>query len=147
MRTKVEEAFKKEIDRLKQKYPTDNYVRETLKETTRTPEELWEMAQIEEEPHKRIEYYRNIVNLYPTHKNAPQALFMIGFVYAEDLQDFPMARRTFDELQQKYPESEMNESGKWMIENMGKPRPRFDSVEKMQKAMEDEKSRTGEKGK
>jgi peptidyl-prolyl cis-trans isomerase C len=145
-REKTQEAFSAEVDRLKKKYPNENYVREMLKESTRSPEELWEMAQLEDDPNKRIEYYREIVNLYPQHKNAPQALFMIGFVYAEDLQDFPMARRAFDELQQKYPESDMNESAKWMRENMTKPRPRFDSVEKMEKAMEQEKSQTGTKG-
>lgn len=147
MRTKAQEIFSSAIERLKQKYPAENYVRETLKESTRSSEELWEMAQLEEEPHKRIQFYRDIVNLYPTHKNAPQALFMIGFVYAEDLQDFVMARRSFDELQQKYSESDMNASAKWMIENMGKPRPRFESLEKMQKAMDDEKVRTGAGGK
>ncbi len=146
-RQKSEDMYKQEIERLKAKYPTDNYVRQMLSASTRTSEELWEMAQMEEDPHQRIQYYRDIVNLYPTDKNAPQALFMIGFVYAEDLQDFVQARRTFDELEKKYPGSDMTESAKWMIDSMQKPGPRFDSYEKMQKAMESEKGRTGTSGK
>lgn len=147
MRQKSEDMYKQEINRLKAKYPTENYVREMLSASTRTAEELWEMAQMEENPRQRIQYYRDIVNLYPTNKNAPQALFMIGFVYAEDLQDFVQARRTFDELEKKYPESDMIQSAKWMIDNMQKPGPRFDSYEKMQKAMEGGKGRTGTGGK
>lgn len=144
--TRVQEVYTKEVERLKSKYETKNYIRETLTETTRTPEELWEMAQLEDDAEKRIQYYRDIVTLYPTHKNAPQALFMIGFVYAEDLRDYRNAERTFDELQKKYPESDMSASAKWMNENMRSPRPRFESVEKMQKAMEDEKAAKERRG-
>jgi parvulin-like peptidyl-prolyl isomerase len=147
MRSKSEDAYKQEIDRLKTKYPTENYVREVLSASTRTAEELWQMAQMEEDPRQRIQYYRDIVSLYPTDKNAPQALFMIGFAYAEDLQDFVQARRTFDELEKKYPQSDLIQSANWMIDNMEKPGPRFDSYEKMQKAMESGKGRPDAGGK
>ncbi len=144
---KSQEAYKREVDRLEAKYPTDNYVRETLTASTRTASELWEMAQMQEDPRDRIQYYRDIVSQYPTDKNAPQALFMIGFVYAEDLQDFAQARRTFAELEQKYPGSDLIQSAKWMEENMEKPGPRFDSFDKMQKAMGSGQGRQGAGGK
>lgn len=116
-----EDLYRQEIERLKKKYPPENYVRERLDKTKRTAAELWEMAQMESDARNRIQYYRDIVTQYPSEKNAPEALFMIGFTYAEDIKDFVQARRTFDELMQKYPNSDIVESAKWMIENMDKP--------------------------
>jgi peptidyl-prolyl cis-trans isomerase C len=138
---KMEAEYKLAIERLKKKYPSENYLKEKLEATTRTPEELWEMAQIEQDPKDRIQYYRDIVSRYPTHKNAPQALFMIGFVYAEELQQVNQARRTFEELIEKYPQSEMGESAKWMIENMQTAHEKIESLENMQKQMEEDKAR------
>jgi peptidyl-prolyl cis-trans isomerase C len=141
---KTEEAYKAAIEELKKKFKSENYVRERLDKTTRTAEELWEMAQIEADPRSRIQYYRDIVNLYPTHKNAAEALFMIGFTYAEDLKDFVQARRTFDELKKKYPQSSMLESAKWMIENMETEHPKLETFEGVQQRMEEDKTRKAE---
>jgi len=116
-----------------------NFVREDIIRTTRTPEELWEMAQEESDDYTRIQYYRNIVNKYPDDKYAPQALFMIGFVYAEEVMDLVEARRTFDELLKKYPDSEVAGSARWMIENLNKPHPKFESVDHMKEKMEEDK--------
>lgn len=139
---KTEEAYQAAVAELSKKYKPENYVRERLDKTKRTAEELWEMAQIEADPRSRIQYYRDIVNQYPTHQNAAEALFMIGFTYAEELKDFVQARRTFDELKQKYPESPMLESAKWMNENMEKSHPKIESLEGVQQRMEENKAGT-----
>ena len=141
---KTEEAYTAAVEDLKANYKAENYIRERLDKTKRTAEELWEMAQIEPDPRNRIQYYRDIVNLYPTHKNAAEALFMIGFTYAEELKDFVQARRTFDELKQKYPQSPMLESAKWMIENMETEHPKIESFEGVQKRVEEDKARKAE---
>ena len=138
---RTEEAYKETVERLKKKYPSENYLKERLNSTKRTPEEFWEMAQIEPDPRNRIQYYRDIVNMYPTHKNAPEALFMIGFTYAEELKDFVQARRTFDELEQKYPQSAMIESAKWMRENMEKAHTKLETLEGVQKQVDEDKAR------
>jgi peptidyl-prolyl cis-trans isomerase C len=144
---KTEEIFQVTVEKLKKKYRSENYVREQLDKTTRTPEELWESAQLEQDPKKRIQYYRDLVNLYPDHKNAPEALFMIGFTYAEDLMLYLEAHRAFDELEKKYPGSAMSESAKWMSENMEKEHPKMEDVETMQKRMEADKAGKAEKDK
>jgi peptidyl-prolyl cis-trans isomerase C len=137
---KTQDAYQEAVERLKKKYGAENYVRERLDKTTRTAEELWEMAQIESDPKSRIQYYRDIVNMYPDHKSAPEALFMIGFTYAEDVKDFVQARRTFDELKRKYPHSSMLESAQWMIDNMETSHPKVESLEGVQKQVEEEKA-------
>lgn len=139
---KTEDAYKAAVAELSKKYKPENYVMERLDKTKRTAEELWEMAQIEADPRNRIQYYRDIVNQYPAHKNAPEALFMIGFTYAEELKDFVQARRTFDELKQKYPDSPMLESAKWMNENMETSHPKIESLEGVQQRMEENKAGT-----
>ena len=141
---KTEEAYTAAVEDLKAKYKAENYIRERLDKTKRTAEELWEMAQIEPDPRNRIQYYRDIVNLYPTHKNAAEALFMIGFTYAEELKDFVQARRTFGELKRNYPQSPMLESAKWMIENMETAHPKLESFEGVQKRVEEDKARKAE---
>lgn len=134
----AKDVYDSKIWQLKEKYKPDNYVREEVLASMRTPEQLWEIAQMEPDPYERIQYYRDIVNDYPDHKFAPQALFMIGFVYAEELQFDDQARRTLEELLKKYPDSEVTESAKWMMENMDRPHPAFESFESMKKAMEEQ---------
>lgn len=135
---KAKTALDRELASLKERHKPVNLVREEIFETTRSPEQLWEMAQEEETPHARIQYYRNIVNQYPDHQYAPQALFMIGFVYAEELQDLVQARRTFDELIKNYPDADVVESAQWMISNLNTKHPKFESIEDMQERMRED---------
>ncbi|MBN1163992.1 MAG: peptidyl-prolyl cis-trans isomerase [Candidatus Krumholzibacteriota bacterium] len=135
---KSQDNLKSKLQELKNKFKPENYVREKIISATRSPEELWEIAQAEDAAYTRIQYYRNLVNRYPDHQYAAQALFMIGFVYAEELQDLVSARRTFDELLNKYPNSEVVESARWMIDNLYKSHPKFESVDDMKQMMDDE---------
>jgi outer membrane protein assembly factor BamD (BamD/ComL family) len=61
---------------------------------------------------------------------------MIGVVYAEEVRDTKRAKQTFDELIRKYPDSEVVGSAQWMIDNVDKPHPSFESFESMKEAME-----------
>jgi peptidyl-prolyl cis-trans isomerase C len=141
---KANEAYQNKLSELKQKYHVENFAQQQLDLHQRTPEELWEVAQIEEEPKKRIKYYRELADTYPEHKYAAQALFMIGFVWAEEEQDLVEARRVFDELIRKYPDSDVVESAQWMIENLHEPHPKFESVEGMMERMKEDKKAKAE---
>jgi len=132
------QAYQDELERLRKKYKPENYIREKILKTTRTPEELWEIAQIEDDPNKRIEYYLKLASLYPDHRYAPEALFMVGFIYSEELKDIVQARRVFERLVERYPDSDVVESARWMMKNMNKPHPRFDSFEEMKESMDKE---------
>lgn len=134
----AKDVYETEVANLKQKHKPVNYMREELLESIRTAEQLWEIVQMEDDPYERIQYYRDLVNNYPDHKYAPQALFMIGFVYAEELRDTKRAKQTFDELLREYPDSEVVGSAQWMIDNVDKPHPSFESFESMKEAMEEE---------
>jgi len=134
---RARDVYDMEVVRLKQKRKPVNFLREELVASIRTAEQLWEIVQMEDDPYERIQYYRDIANNYPDHKYAPQALFMIGFVYAEELRDTKRAKQTFDELLRNYPDSEVVGSAQWMIDNVDRPHPSFESFESMKEAMEE----------
>ena len=89
------------------------------------PADLFGRAQATEDPRERIKLFEQVVREYPSDKSAAQASFMIGFTYAEELKDFPQARKAFESFVAKYPQSDLVESAKWMIANMerGVPPP------------------------
>ena len=134
---KAKDYLDLEISRLREEYKPVNYVRGEIIRTTRTPEELWAIAQEEGDKNARVEYYRELVDRYPDHKFAPQALFMIGFVFSEEIGDLVRARKTFVELLEKYPDSEVAESAKWMVKNINKAHPKFESADDMKEHIEE----------
>lgn len=61
------------------------------------------LAKTVENPQKAIELYNKIVDGLPQHKKAPTALFMIGFVQENDLNDLGKAKATYERFLQAYP--------------------------------------------
>jgi len=130
----VREAHFAEIQR---QYDTRNFMRESYEKMERGPEELFNYAQNSSDPLQRIEAFQRIIDKYPQDEYAPQAMFMIGFVYAEELQDLVRADKTFSDLILAYPESEMAQSAKWMKENLEKPLPQFDDLDDLNRQIEE----------
>ena len=94
-----------------------------LSHDQQSPEEIWAKAQTEIEPASRIRMYRKIINRFPDHEHAPEALFMVGFIYSEELGKEDLATKTFEELIKRYPDHTIAETAKWMLDNMNKPLP------------------------
>lgn len=86
-------------------------------------QDYFKKAQAAVNPQKRIELYREVVKRYPDDPVSIQAQFMIGFTYAEDLANYDEARAEFDKFIAKYPQSELANSARWMLQNMDKPAP------------------------
>jgi hypothetical protein len=111
---------------LAKNYDVTNHLAEELALTTRTPEELWNLAQNSSDSWERLRHYQEIVDRYPDSEHAAKAMFMVGFVHAEELKDFPSADRAFMRVLNEYPDSEVAESAKYMLETMNRPSPRFE---------------------
>ena len=126
--SKLGEVIEEELYRLERKYKTANYIREELIKNTKSAKELWELAQDENSPENKILFYTAIFEGYPDHKFAPQAMFMTAFTYSEEMSDFVFARRYLSKLFDKYPDSEIIESAKWLEKNMGKKTLNLDSM-------------------
>jgi tetratricopeptide (TPR) repeat protein len=61
------------------------------------------LAKVIEEPNKAITLYERVAKGLPKHPKAPTALFMIGFVYENDLNDLEKAKATYESFLQQYP--------------------------------------------
>jgi tetratricopeptide (TPR) repeat protein len=89
----------------------------------RTPLDFFKEAQAAVNALDRVKLYKQLVDRFPTDSVSVQARFMIGFTYAEDLGDYESAKDAFEEFIRLYPNSELANSARWMMENMEKPPP------------------------
>ena len=126
---KIDEVKKEVIEEIQKNYKITNYMEERYRAVQRSPEELWNYARSSDDPNVRIKTFEEIVEKFPDDKYAPQAMFMIGFVYLEELNDKVSADRIFSRVLDRYPDSDVAESAKWMLENMDAPLPEFEDID------------------
>jgi peptidyl-prolyl cis-trans isomerase C len=84
----------------------------------KTAAELFREAQDAPDADGRIAGYEQVVALYPQSEQAPQAQFMVGFIYSEEKKDYDKAEAAFRKLLADYPKSELKNSAQWMLDNM-----------------------------
>lgn len=86
--------------------------------TKKTARELFQDAQQAGGPDQRIAAYKKVVDAFPDADVAPQAQFMVGFIYSEELKNYDDAEKVFRALLAKYPRSELKASAQWMVDHM-----------------------------
>ena len=84
-----------------------------------TPEELMAAAEGAATPLGATQAYDKYVERFPARADADKALFMSGFLYAEELKDYSAAKDKFRKLLSAYPQSLYAPSASWMVEHMG----------------------------
>jgi peptidyl-prolyl cis-trans isomerase C len=128
---KLNDVKKGFYDEIKQKYTSTNFVADEMMLTERTAEELWNLAQTSTDSYQRIRHYEQIVEKYPESSYAAEALFMIGFVYAEELKSMPDADKALNRVIHEYPNSEIAATAEWMLLNLDKPLPEFEDLDEL----------------
>jgi parvulin-like peptidyl-prolyl isomerase len=83
------------------------------------PDELMAKAEGAATPVVAIQGYEKFVERFPERDGADKALFMAGFLYSEELNDYATAKDKFRALLASYPDSDYASSARWMIEHMG----------------------------
>lgn len=73
----------------------------------------------EESLKKAIDYYSKIYKEYPGSQEATAAMMMVGFIYANELNETDKAKSIYEEFLKKYPESELASSVKLELESIG----------------------------
>lgn len=68
---------------------------------------------------KAIDYYQKVYNNYPEMGEAPGALFMTGFLQANEIHDYEAARESYNLFLERYPEHELASSAQTELENLG----------------------------
>jgi tetratricopeptide (TPR) repeat protein len=84
-------------------------------------------ADIQEDVTTGIIYLERIIEDYPEHPIAPKTLFLIGFTYAEQLNDYNKARDAYNTYLELYPDGEMAESVRIELQTLGL-RPQIDTI-------------------
>lgn len=69
---------------------------------------------------KAVEYYTRVYSNFPKSDDAPNALFMVGFIQANELNEIESAKNIYTKFLEKYPENELAPSAKAELENLGK---------------------------
>jgi TolA-binding protein len=69
---------------------------------------------------KAVEYFQKYYKQFPDSERAPKALFLIGFILANDLQEYDSARIAYTEFLNKYPQHELAASVKMELDYLGK---------------------------
>ena len=66
--------------------------------------------------------YRKLYDKYPKSEHAAKALFMSGYILANDpVKDYNEATKTYKLFLEKFPDSELADDAKEEIKNMGRP--------------------------
>ncbi len=73
-----------------------------------------------ENEHMAIYYYKKVFNEFPVSTHAEQALFLTGFIYANELKDQDSAKINYNLFLEKYPNSQLASSVKGELQNIGK---------------------------
>lgn len=92
-------------------------------EGKKTEEELYTLAQEYSEKgdfQSAIRTYEEILEAYPESSRAYKAQFLIGFVYSENLKDHPNAKENYAKVIQQYPDCDLADDARYMLEIMEK---------------------------
>lgn len=132
--TMVKEISRKNFENLKaeleakynlKKYPERLIVKLAAEEYFNKSEESQKKRRFKD----AIYYYDQIIKFYPDNVNDYKAMFMKGFLYAEELNDKEKAIEMFNELLKKYPDGDLTESAEFMIEELSGKTKIFEEIE------------------
>jgi parvulin-like peptidyl-prolyl isomerase len=98
-------------------------VTETKKTREEEAEALFQRAQESKEWQERLDLYNEFRAKFPDHARNCEALFMIGFIYAEELKDYAKAQDSFNQLMKDYPDCNLAKDAKYMLDNLGVQQP------------------------
>lgn len=84
---------------------------------------LFQRAQESQGWQERLDLYNEFMVKFPDHVRGPEALFMVGFIYAEELKDYAKAQDTFNQLLKDFPDHKLAKDARFMLDNLGAEKP------------------------
>jgi outer membrane protein assembly factor BamD (BamD/ComL family) len=90
---------------------------------TMSEDELYKLSQEQygnEEYEKSIKTFKKLVDSYPNGKRHAEAIFMLGFINANDLKDYEAAEKHYKKFLEIYPNHELSDDAQYEIETLGK---------------------------
>ncbi len=80
-----------------------------------------EVARSTNNARKAVELLERVYSEYRKYDKAPQALFLAGFIYENDLRDLDKAKEIYESFMKEYPQHELAKSVEFSLANLGKP--------------------------
>ncbi len=117
---RAQDYYRKRLEEAKHQIgvtPDSNAIRSFVS-AKRGAREMFKDAQDAGAPADRIDKYRKLLTEYPDSDVSPQAQFMIGFIYSEELKNYDEAEKAFRQVLSRYPKSELAPSAQWMVDHM-----------------------------
>lgn len=71
-------------------------------------------------PVRSISLFNRIINNYPQYPNLATAMFLKGFVYEDQVQDYTSARKSYTDFLEKFPNNEFSDDARVSLQNLGK---------------------------
>lgn len=66
-----------------------------------------------------VDKYKQLIQLYPKSPLCAQSQFMVGYIYANHIQDYAAAREAYKTYLDKYGQDEMVKDAKWELGHLG----------------------------
>lgn len=86
-------------------------------------EELFILAQkyqSEGKDKEAVEALEKLVNEFPKDENRSIAVFMLGFIYANNLKEYDKAEKYYKMMLEEYPDHEFTDDAKFELDNLGR---------------------------
>ena len=64
--------------------------------------------------------FKNIVEYYPDGKRSSEALFMLGYINANNTKNFKEAEKYYKQFIEKYPNNELTDDAQYELKHLGK---------------------------
>jgi len=71
-------------------------------------------------PKVAIVLFEKIISSYPNYRNIPTVMFLLGYVYENQLNDYEKAGQCYIDFLDKYPESDFADDATVSLKNLGK---------------------------
>lgn len=80
-----------------------------------------------------VQTYNKLLESHPSTNEACKALFLLGYMYYDDMGDVENARTTLNRFIKTYPDSELTISAKVLIENIDMPVDEWPIIKELEK--------------
>ncbi len=130
MRTLSKEKFENVKKELETKYALVKYTDRMV--VRLSAEEYFNKAEAAQKRRRfndAIFYYDEIMKYHKNSKDDYKAMFMKGFLFAEELKDTEKAIALFEEFLALYPEGDLSESAQYMLSSLKNKEDMIDSIE------------------
>jgi peptidyl-prolyl cis-trans isomerase C len=130
MRTLSKEQFESVKKELETKYALNKYPDKMI--VTLSAEEYFNKAEAAQKRRRftdAIFYYDEVIKHHKNNKDDYKAMFMKGFLFAEELKDTEKAIVIFEEFLTLYPEGDLSESAQYMLSSLKNNENMIESIE------------------